>query len=267
MITAEDAIVAVREVTDEEVATFQEKGWVKLPQFIEPVTAGDLLARVKRWMGAAGDQHKDRPGVDLALSWFQQYKDPSREDDLFRALVNASGFGRATARLLGRDAAVRFFSDGVLAKLPASKGSGRGEPTDFHQDLRVIPVDQVTLGFWFALDEVTPDQGSLRFYEGSHKLGPLGPISAASLASWQQLADCPLSEPNHLLPGDVTAHSGLTVHGAGANESDRPRWGYYSGYCFADASYTNLPNQYTNDLGLEPFKPLEHERFPIVYEP
>ena len=41
-----------------------------------------------------------------------------------------------------------------------------------------------------------------------------------------ELNDLPMSDPVDYALGDVTIHSHLTVHGAGSNQMDRPRWAY-----------------------------------------
>lgn len=265
MSTDECVGVDVRAVTDEEVEAFAQNHWVKLPGLIGPEVAAQLLETAKQLMGAEGVDVEPRPGVDFDTAWWKDFHDPGRESELFRSLTLSREMGRNSARLLGRDCPVRFMSDQLAVK-PAKTKSGEQGKTDFHQD-QPMPFDQNRVGFWIALDEVLPEQGSLRYYEGAHKLGLLGHLPLDAEKQWPRLAQCPLSEPLHLLPGDATAHSSMAVHGAPANLTDRTRWGFISVYFPGDAEYTNVPYPSTDGLGLVPGEPLDHPNFPIVYAP
>src|SRR2546421_326731 len=67
--------------------------------------------------------------------------------------------GRNAKRMLNRPVGVRYFADILSRKMP--KGGIGSNPTPWHQDLH--PTDRGGLmTFWFALNEVTPDMGSMR---------------------------------------------------------------------------------------------------------
>ncbi len=265
MINAEDAVTQIRSVTDEEIDHFFEHGWVTLRGLFTPELAGELLSIAQSWMGDDGDASVLRDGKDIDSSWFKDYHDPSRENEIFRAVATAPQMGQNSARLLGRDAAMLFLTDLLAVKLPSA--SGRGEATDYHQDYNLLPFDVTSTNLWVALDEVTPAQGSLQFYSGSQRLGKLGrPCDYA--AKWPRVKEhTTLSEPAHLMPGDATIHGSLTIHGSGGNNGDRPRWAYILSYLPADARFTNLPYRHTEGLGFKPFQTIEHAKFPRVYDP
>ena len=117
--------------------------------------------------------------------------------------------GRSCARLLIGDGPIRYLDDRMLVKLPIGRNPERGQPTVYHQDWNNRPFDSNALAVWVALDEVTPEQASLRFLSGSHKLGPAGywflPIEKAR-ERVPLLKRFELSEPPHLMPGDATIH-------------------------------------------------------------
>ncbi len=261
----------VRAVTDEEVGFFFENGWVKLPELIAPDAAAAMLERVKRLMGPGGDANRlrDRFDFDTAPA-AQPYRRPSDDDDLLRAFATAPEMGRNAARLMGRDSAVRLFDDCMLVKLPVSRRPDRGQALEWHQDTQ--PLDRYWALFWIALDEVTPDQGPVRYFSGSQKLGPLWrggwcvPLEQAyELAP--RLRQCPLTEPGAFRPGDAAAHISGVVHGTPANVSDRVRWAYRLTYFAADALYTGVPSPTIQGHGTAPFEPLDHPDFPVVYRP
>jgi hypothetical protein len=265
MSTTEATAIDVREVTDAEVDTFWEKGWVKLPQLISSDTAGDLLTRAKGLLSENADDkeldehHRDFPG-------FRDYYRVSEVDDLFRAFRLSRQNGRNAARVLGRDMQIRSVTDLLAVKMPASKQGkvGRGaDVTEWHQDHGAVPVRANSFAFWVALDEVTPEMGSVVFYEGSHKVGHMG----WDPTGFPRVQQCPQSPPLTLQPGDATAHLSLVVHGAPENRTDRPRWAYICNYFPGMAPYTGAPNHNLGDAVIEAGKPLDHPAFPVVYDP
>lgn len=272
---AELSAPKVRDLTDDEVTFFKENGWAKLSNLISAEQAAELLRRAKARMGPEGDFHDTRPGRDYKPQGFMDYDGIAEEDEAFAELTFGKDLGRNAQCLIraltSRDVAVRSYLNSVLVKLPAAKEASHGTgPTAWHQDTSA-PMDRVgNLLFWIALDEVTPEMGSMRFYSGSHRIGKLGETSQWTkgkglLDVYPRLEDeYPISQPLHYLPGDATVHAGQTVHGGPENSTNRPRWAFTSAYFPADALYTGLPSPRTVGLGLEVSKPFEHPRFPIV---
>ena len=73
-----------------------------------------------------------------------------------------------------------------------------------------------------------------------------------------------MSGPLTYAAGDVTVHSNLTVHGAGANLTDRPRWAYTVIVNPADVRWNGGPAEAYDTTRLQMLQPLDDERFPIV---
>ena len=73
-----------------------------------------------------------------------------------------------------------------------------------------------------------------------------------------------MSAPIHYAAGDVTVHSHLTVHGAGANTTDKPRWAYLVLVQPADACWNGAPPEAFDTTGMHPNQLLEGDRFPII---
>lgn len=125
------------------------------------------------------------------------------------------------------------------------------------------------MNIWIALDEVTPDMGSMRFYSGSHRLGPLGRVWPEGKKLLDVYPDIPkeltLSPELYLMPGDATMHHSLCIHGAPANSTDRPRWAYILQLFPADAVFTETVLPFVARLGLQTDKPFDYPRFPQVY--
>jgi Phytanoyl-CoA dioxygenase (PhyH) len=260
--------LGIREVTDEEVSFFWRNGWAFLPGLISQEVSAELLARSKKLMGERGDANELRPVLDQESELFNTRYRPDLDDDVFLSVRTDPQMGRSAARLLGKDMKIRSLNNFVAVKLPADlqtdkKGKG---PTVYHQDHGAMPYRGESLVFWIALDEVTPEMGAMRFYNGSHQLNWL----AGDPLTWPRLNEFPLSEPVRYQPGDATVHGTMVVHGAPENRTDRSRWSYIVNYFPDDAVYTGLAGRATvgaDDVLVagEPFP--EHPYYPTVYVP
>lgn len=265
--------VAPRLVTAEEVASYQKDGWALLRRFIEPNEATALLAAAQRLMGTDGAGHTVRPEVDSDLTWWNDYHYPSRENELFASLALSESIGRSAQLMSGRQVGIRYYQDSIAVKA-GHASSVRNAPTDVHQDFPAGIFDRVgEITFWIALDEVPPERGSMRFYSGSHREGPLGRMKDRSgtvsdlLATYPHLTErYALSAPLHLEPGDATCHHQLVLHGAPANETDVARWSFLGLYFPADTLYTGIPLEHprVDALALVPNEPFDHPQFPII---
>jgi ectoine hydroxylase-related dioxygenase (phytanoyl-CoA dioxygenase family) len=268
--------VAVREVTDAEVAAYRENGWALLHGFVDTGAVAAILERLRAALGETGvegtaraaPEGQTRPAYYDTL--FRNWLQPWREDADLAAFATSPGMGAAAARLMGARHGVRLWMDEGLVKLPAAGGGG---PTPWHQDGPTFPFDRSGwLTFWIALVDVPPDMGSLRFYSGSHRSGfhgrVLTPDGADVFTDRPELrGEFALSPPLTLRPGDATVHGGATIHGAPPNDSDRPRWSYSCAYFPGDARYTGATQRLTDGLDLPPNGHFDHPHFPLVHPP
>ena len=171
---------------------------------------------------------------------------------------------------------MRIWLDAYEALYPGFPG------TSVHQDLPNYPMDRRgLLTVIVALEDVTPEMGVNQFLPRSHRLGPFGcrtvydanrscedPVRPRE--EFMQL----LREDDREIVGDVICetqrageaviHDGLIFHASGLNTSDRVYRRASFVYFPADTRYTCVPYYSTHGLGLMPFGPLDHERFPIV---
>jgi Phytanoyl-CoA dioxygenase (PhyH) len=249
----------VRQVTDDEVAFFGERGWVRLGRLVPPDAVAELRERAAGYLRERERSH--RTLVDQA---FGQARDIAADDEGFGALAMSPVMGRNAVRLLRGVRAVRVQVTNLLVKEAGEHGA-----TEFHQDFPWMPMDRsAMLTVWLALVDVPADMGSLRFYDGSHRYGVLGRSFTRpgddQLTQHPWLKELEPSPPLDLKAGDATVHHALTVHGAPANRRDSPRLSFTVTYFDADALYTGLPYQQTDGLGLQVNRPFEHERFPCL---
>lgn len=134
------------------------------------------------------------------------------------------------AQTLLRHNQIRLWQDQVIIKR-----ARQGTLTDWHQDAPYWPMHETTaLTCWIPLTHVDEASGGLRFVRSSHllainsqmlpiQLGSL-PWKAADINGINGQGD--LLQSVSLAPGDCTFHSGLVVHGANPNRSDRARLAY-----------------------------------------
>lgn len=254
-VDAVDMAAIIRDVTAEEVAFYEENGWVKLDRLVTPEYARELRR--------VGEAHED--GIHPPGSWNSLATDPGVEP--FRALMFSERMGRNAERLINRrrltdvQVPLRYRADHFVHRPP---GGAHGTP--YHQDSVEHGSDRAgELQFWLALDEVTPEMGAMRFLSGVHRAGPLGAVLRDErdlLQQYPKLLDLyEMSPPFHYQPGDATVHHGYMVHGAPPNTSDRARWCYIFSYTPAD---TRWPHGVTKNWGSEKV-PLDGARNPIVY--
>lgn len=260
----------VREVTDEEVSTFFENGWVKLPGLIDPEFTAGLLEGAKSVFGENGDKPLGKD-ASLDLAWFRTFDEIAEKDSRFGALAAAPELGRNASRLFGRVSPIRLMQNSLMVKLPAQGGAKQAAATAWHQDTGAhMFSDANSVNVWLALDTVEENMGAMQFYGGSHKLGNLGNLLDPEVwEGWQPRLErsCTPSGPVALEPGDVTIHTHFMVHGTQENAGTRPRWAWGAMLLPGDARYTGAKSYYTDGLGLEPFGSLEHPNFPVIYTP
>lgn len=255
-----------RTVTADEVAHYKQHGWVKLQRFIHPDMIALLLANARKSMGEDGDST-----LGISQSYFTVGYSGGLTNAPMRSLIER--IGQASKVLMDRHngTGVRYFSDFFAPKLPSakkSKNAGNGV-TSFHQDFITFAVDRSGgMTFWIPLEAYGPEAGTMSFVNGSHRYGVLGNYrnyeKGDALDTFPELRELGISEPVTYGLGDITVHSHLTVHGAGLNLMDKPRWAYLVLTQPADAVWNGSPPEAFDTTGMQPYTPFDPERFPIL---
>lgn len=176
----------------------------------------------------------------------------------------------AASQLLG-NAPVRFWHDQVFWKPPK-----QGGVVAWHQDYsywtRTIPIAHLTC--WCGLDDSTKENGCLQYIPGSHKWGLLPkPVIAGEMEGIKDfLSDEQKKAFEHpafaeVKAGEAIFHHPLTLHGSGANKSEKPRRAFVIN-AIADGVISD-----SNDVLLDgvPVIPkgekIEGQFFPLLYKP
>jgi hypothetical protein len=260
------AALPCRSVTADEVAHYQKYGWVKLSGFVQHETVQLLLSTARERMGEDGDKTEGISQPYFTVGYSGGLTHPG-----IRSLLE--GVGNGAKRLMNRRSGVgvRYFSDFFAPKLPAAKktrNAGNG-PTSFHQDFITFAVDRTGgMTFWLALEDYGPEFGTMSFVNGSHQMGVVGSYrtygGGDALDVYPECREMGLTEPMTYAAGDVTVHSHLTVHGGGANLTDRPRWAYIMLMQPADMCWNGAPSEAFDCSGMQPNQPLDDARFPLL---
>jgi ectoine hydroxylase-related dioxygenase (phytanoyl-CoA dioxygenase family) len=151
-----------------------------------------------------------------------------------------------------------------------SKHGGNG-PTHFHQDYVSFALDRSGgMTFWLALENYGPGFGTMSFVDSSHRCGVLGdyrtyPPGEDLLDVFPDLReDFAITPPMIYAAGDVTVHSHMIVHGAGANQTERPRWAYIVSVQPEDVHWTGGVSVVFDTAGMTLNQRLPDDRFPIL---
>lgn len=258
-----------RDVTPAEIAHYRKFGWVKLQKFVPIERVNGLLAIAKEKMGEDGD----RNAPPEAFSYFNPLTMRGLKDPILGPVVEHAG--RSARALMARRAPVgiRYFTDYFAVKLPLKKkkvDQGGAGISDWHQDYAASASDRSGgMVFWMALSDLTPEKGTMEFLNGSHRFGVMGHYATYGkgnlLDSYPELVDeCRSSGNLSYAAGDVTVHSNMTVHSAGANLTDSPRWTYIVIVNPADACWNGGPADAFPTDGLILHQPMDDGRFPVI---
>jgi ectoine hydroxylase-related dioxygenase (phytanoyl-CoA dioxygenase family) len=261
----------IRDVTDEEVRTFHEKGWVFLKNYVDRDTVAKMLERGKERMGISEGGAFNPDKIASVKNWWWDVSHIAREDDLFASIAFSPAMGRNIQKLFRRDVPIQYIADALMAKAPASRSDGSG-PTSWHQDIPSFPFDRSgTMACWIGLAHLPPETGTMRFLEGSHRSDLFGRIPASEdpyiilKNNPHLIEDYKEVESPTFEPGDATFHHCQILHGAPANSSDQMRWSYTVACMAADNLYTGASCVYTDGLDLPIEQPIRHPKFPQIY--
>ena len=206
-------------VTAEQIAFYNENGYVKLRQVLSP----ELLESYRRAISEkVAELSADAGPMEKRTTYgkaFLQVMNLWRESDAVREFVFGKRLARMAAELMGVSG-VRLYHDQALYKEPG------GGITPWHADQYYWPVssDKVAT-VWVPLQSTPLEMGPLAFCERSHRfqIGRDLEISDESEMTLKQALTSFSHEESAFELGDVSFHAGWTFHRAGANSTERPR--------------------------------------------
>jgi ectoine hydroxylase-related dioxygenase (phytanoyl-CoA dioxygenase family) len=208
-------------VTEEESRQYQRDGHILLRGLASRSDIAAYRPEIQRTLRDLSERKEAQGRIEDYSSHFVQVTNVWMLNELLRPLVLAKRFASAAARLMGVPR-LRLYHDQALFK-PAG-----GKPTPWHQDQYYWPLETTqTISLWMPLIDLTREMGTMIFANGSHREGPLVPVSISEESDRRFRAI--LEERRYPLAsydvgaGDATFHSGWTAHAAHANTSGATR--------------------------------------------
>ncbi|BAZ48789.1 putative phytanoyl-CoA dioxygenase [Nostoc sp. NIES-4103] len=211
-------------VTSENIRQFQEQGHILLRGVVSQV---EIDAYRPNILKAMQRNLEENHAIEKLVKGNQEnwiyINNLWSLDEITRRFILASRFGQIAAQLLGVDA-VRLFRDQTYFKKPG------GTDTPWHQDGYFMPLDtDKIITMWLPLVDVTPEMAPMSFVTGSHRGAKYLGTSTPQPEKMQEFAQSiiqrgyEITSYGSLGAGDVTFHSGWTLHSAPTNKSDRTR--------------------------------------------
>jgi ectoine hydroxylase-related dioxygenase (phytanoyl-CoA dioxygenase family) len=218
MPTTTDALVAPYLLTDDEVRSFDENGYLVLRNRIPADLLARLQAAATTWMADGREISQDDPA---AIDY--HYANRSIGRVMFRVDYVHNKGQAASLELLGSPAVL-----GIAESLAGSnfvptyeslvfKNEGDGAAIEWHQDA-VHPRNYRVFNVDVYLDASRIGQGALRVAPGSHRQ-PVDICDLKDTYGW----DAPGVVQVEMEPGDVLVHDVMVVHGSEAVTGNKLR--------------------------------------------
>ena len=225
MATPQRIIKAINEpylLTSDDVQAFRENGYIHLAG----VLPDDVLEYYEPIISKITQEHDPAAGValedkDLYGKAFIQLGNLWQHDAQVTELVFCKRLARLASELIGTQG-VRLYHDQSLYKEPS------GGITPWHVDQQYWPMDSSkNVTAWIPLQSTPVEMGPLCFGRGSHlkyiardvKISDESERIITQAIKKEKIIE--IQVPYAL--GDVSFHSGWTLHRAGGNATEQPR--------------------------------------------
>ncbi len=227
-----EPMVGTFQLSTSQTEFFKEQGYLPLDRVVEP-------SEVERLKGLLQTLFASKAGLKEGAQFDLVGSGENASQPTLPQIINPSNYARELLRsnffktaseiahqLLGPHA--RFSDDHVLMK-PAKVGAA----TPWHQDeaFRDPRYQTREISIWLALQPVDRVNGCMEFIPGSNLGGvlphrsPNGDSSVHALECFEGF-DVDAAVPCPVPAGGCTIHTGRTLHFAGPNRSDLPRYAY-----------------------------------------
>ena len=214
-----EEILRYWDLSANEIRFYDEYGFLCLPGLISGVCAAALAEEVLCVMEGLGITRADLRQATTSKDKLRQSRQYLAESQLER-LVHSAGLLAIAAQLMDGPST-------LYMPFTAVKSGGGGGRFHFHQDNQYTRFDGPGINIWFALHEMSPENGCLQMAPASHLSGTFDAVESEDRDGHRTVTIEPEAFlPLRMMPGDAVAFSRLTLHGSGANSTDQPRLGY-----------------------------------------
>ena len=208
-------------LTDEQIAFFRERGYVKLKEVLNGATLTHYRDAMAREVERLRQEKPPLEKRDTYAKAFIQAMNLWLNDEQIKEFVFSKKLAEIATQLLGTQG-VRLYHDQALFKEPS------GGYTPWHVDQYYWPLsNNNTVTAWIPLHEVPMERGPLEFSVGSQNI-KFGRDLSISDESEKEIGEnlkrqnLPVDSSPYDL-GEVSYHYGYTFHRAGPNTSEFPR--------------------------------------------
>jgi len=208
-------------LTDQQIAFFREKGYIKLKQVLSPEVIAYYGREITRMVMELNTNKLPMEKRDTYQKAFLQVSNLWPKNEIVMELCFSKRLARIGAELMGVRG-VRMYHDQALYKEPS------GGITPWHADQYYWPLSNPnTVTAWIPLQATPLEMGPLAFAEGSQHM-EFGRNLEISDTSEQLLQDAlkrenyPTNESGFDL-GEVSYHMGWCYHRAAPNVSTKAR--------------------------------------------
>ena len=216
-----DALEAPYNLTDEQIAYYQQNRFIKLKKVFSKEVIDFFNPAISKLVAAMSTITTAVDERDTYGKAFLQIFNLWTEDELVKEFIFSKRMAKIAADLL-QTSGVRIYHDQALFK------EGGGGITPWHADQYYWPLaTDKTITAWIPLQETPLKMGPLEFSAGSHQIveGRELAISDASEMILQQKLK--VTDFKHVIEsfdiGEVSFHSGWVFHRAGANTTNQMR--------------------------------------------
>lgn len=247
LLFARDDLVAAAEF-------YRTHGYVGILDVVDEATCNTVREAIERAATVrerTTDPYFLRLDTDNSFNTsYRQYANLHEQDDILDGFVHSEDLGALAQAIAGEQLAFLFSS--MLEKNPFAG------PLRAHHDLRQMPFDvSGMITAWVALDDVDARNGCLYYLPGTHRMGvarakdsareSFGDSSIAYLRFYGEFDDVSPAFAE-VRRGTLLLHSGMTIHGSGANLSRTPRAALAVSFVSAEATCTNPTHPLLRDI-------------------
>ena len=204
---------------------FDRDGFVSIPGFLDAGELSEVERQLKRYIDEVV------PGLPPNDAYFEVKGQPETLKQMHRMMQNDSWFEDLFVSVRFMSVAELLLGTAVAPRNAEyfAKPPFVGTPTPPHQDGYYFMIEPTeALSMWLSLDEITEQNGCIRYVRGSHRQGMRSHAKSNVLGFSQGVTDYGPEDEAAEVPmlsqrGDLHIHHSMTIHRADGNATEHPR--------------------------------------------